>query len=155
MCFHPPSPFFRYQHFWSNQGVWKNAGSIIIFPRPMHFKLFLKLGGNHSRPTGADCWPAITQLGLPCTFVFIHHLHSVDANTSGSAKVFEKKTRSIIIFPRSMRFKTCSKLGGNHSRLTGADMWPAIFQLSHALTHLLQSTFFLHPFCYPPPPFFW
>ena len=32
--------FFRYQHFWFNQTVWKEGGgSIIIFPRPMRVKL--------------------------------------------------------------------------------------------------------------------
>ena len=25
-CFHPSSPFCRCQHFWFNQGIWKNQG---------------------------------------------------------------------------------------------------------------------------------
>ena len=80
----------------------------------MRFKMFPKLAGNHSRPTGADCWPGITQLGLPLTpllllhlsaRVFIHHLHSVDANTFGSTKAFGKNTGSISIFPQANAFQ--------------------------------------------------
>ena len=61
-CFHPTPPFFRYQHFWFNQTVWKEGrGSIIIFPRSMRVKMLLELEGNHSRTPGADWWPAISQ----------------------------------------------------------------------------------------------
>ena len=101
ICFHPSSPFCRYQHFGSTKAFGKKTtGSIIIFPRSMRFKMFPKLAGNHSRPTGADCWPVITQFSVPLTpllllhlsaRVFIHHLHSVDANTFGSTKAFGKK----------------------------------------------------------------
>ena len=71
----------------------------------MRFKMCWKLGGNHSRPTGADCWPAITHTSL-CTFVLIHHLHSVDTKAFGPTRAFGKIQglrvyQNIIIHPAS------------------------------------------------------
>ena len=117
-CFQQPPPVFRYQHFWSNQGVWKKYRVYQHFPPGQCVsKCFPKLAGNHSRPTDADCWPVITQLSLPLTpllllhlsaRVFIHHLHSVDANTFGSTKAFGKN-RVYLDFRQVNAFQTVFK----------------------------------------------
>ena len=58
---HPSVHSFRYQHFWFNQTASKEGrGSIIILSRSMRVKARFKPEGNHSRPPGADWWPAIS-----------------------------------------------------------------------------------------------
>ena len=85
----------------------------------MRFNLFLKLGGNHSRPTGADCWPAITQLNLPLAplllphpfahVFFIHHLLSLDTNTFGPNQGVWKKCRVYHHIPQANAFQSVFK----------------------------------------------
>ena len=59
-CFHPTPPFFRYQHFGSTKPVGKRTRVYRHLPQVSACQVLLKPKGNHSRPPGADWWPAIT-----------------------------------------------------------------------------------------------
>ena len=96
-CFHPTPPFFRYQHFGSTRPVGKkDAGLLSSSPGQCVSSAFAELEGNHSRPPGADSWPAIRQLSrlaiLWHPFYILHpSAHSLGTSTFGSTKPFGKK----------------------------------------------------------------
>ena len=65
-------------------------------PQVSSCQVLLELEGNHSRPPGADWWPAISQLSrwaiLWHPFYILHpSAHSLGTNTFGSTKPFGKK----------------------------------------------------------------